>query len=56
VWGVRRLEVKHVEGGFSSSGDEKLGRFKIASRGGGPLLDDGPERFKATTGRVPPLC
>jgi len=50
VGGVKRLEVKHVEGGFPNSGDEKLGRFKIASRGGGPLLDDRPERFKATTG------
>jgi len=50
VWGVRRLEVKHDEGGFPSSGDEKLGRFKIARRGGGPLLDDRSERFKVTTG------
>ena len=44
--GVKRLEVRHVEGGFPNSGDEKLGRFKI----GGPLLDDRPERFKVTTG------
>ena len=50
VWGVRRLEIQHVEGSFPSSGDEELGRFKIAGRGGGPLLDDGPERFKVTTG------
>jgi len=50
VGDVKRLKVKHVERGFPNSGDEKLGRFKITSRGEGPLLDDRPERFKPTKG------
>jgi len=50
VGSVKRLEVKYVERGFPNSSDEKLGRFKITSRGEGPLLDDRPERFKVTKG------
>ena len=44
VKGVKQLKVKYMERGFPNSGDEKLGRFKINSRGEGPLLDNRSER------------
>ena len=33
--------------------DEKLGRFKITTRGEGPLVDDRSERFIPTKGSDP---
>jgi len=42
VEGVKSLKVEHVEGSFTNSSNEKLGRFKITSRGEGPLLNDKP--------------
>jgi len=44
------LKVRYVERGFPNSGDEKLGRFKITTRGEGPLVDDRSERFIPTKG------
>jgi len=47
---VRSLKVEHVEGSFTNSINEKLGRFEITSRGEGPLLNDKPEILELAVG------
>ena len=50
VEGVRSFKVEHVEGSFTNSIKEKLGRFEITSRGEGPLLNDKPEILELAMG------
>jgi len=50
VGGVSSFKVEHVEGSFTNSINEKLGRFDITSRGEGPLLNDKPEILELAMG------
>jgi len=50
VEGVKSFKVEHVEGSFTNSSNEKLGRFEITSRGEGPLLNYQPEIFELAMG------